>query len=70
MKIAWDLFVVTLLIYTALFVPFRVCFADGSTDGQFIFDCLVDVGFLIDIIMTFFTATQESAKDEIVTNKS
>ena len=49
-----------LLLYTALFVPYKVCFEDESSDAQFIFDCLVDACFFIDIILTFFTATEQA----------
>ena len=47
-----------LLLYTAIFVPFKVCFEDETSDEQFIFDLWVDFCFFIDIILTFFTATE------------
>jgi hypothetical protein len=58
-KHVWDLWVVFLLIYTALIVPYKVCFEDDTSDGQFIFDLIVDFSFMIDIVMTFFTAYEE-----------
>ena len=64
---AWDFLIVFLLIYTALFVPYKVCFENKSSDAQFIFDCWVDTCFFIDIILTFFVATEENM--EIETNK-
>ena len=66
-KMGWDFVVVFLLLYTALIVPFKVCFENTTTDPQFIFDCCVDFCFFIDIILTFFVATEE--KSVIETNK-
>jgi len=59
-KQGWDVLIMLLLLYTALFVPYKVCFEDQSSDAQFIFDCWVDACFFIDIILTFFTATEQA----------
>lgn len=55
----WDIWIVFLLVYTALIVPYKVCFEDTTSDSQFVFDLLVDASFLIDITLTFFTAYEE-----------
>jgi hypothetical protein len=54
-KRVWDLVIMVLLIYTATYVPFRVCFIDDGSDGFFIWECLVDSLFFIDIVLNFFT---------------
>lgn len=59
LKQVWDIWIVFLLIYTALIVPYKVCFEDTTSDGQFGFDLLIDFSFLIDIILTFFAAYEE-----------
>ena len=56
-----------LLIYTALLVPYNVCFVDETTDVQFIFDLMVDFSFMVDIVLTFFTAYEE--KGTLVINR-
>lgn len=48
-----------LLVYTALIIPFRVAFVDGSSDVWFILEILVDVLFGLDIIVTFNTSYQD-----------
>ena len=55
----WDLFIVLLLIYTALLVPFNVCFFDVSSTFQLMWDILVDLLFVIDIILAFFCAHED-----------
>ena len=48
-----------LLMYTALYIPFKVCFYDETTDLAFYFDTFVDLMFLTDIIITFNTALED-----------
>lgn len=61
-KTAWDLWVMLLLVYTALFVPYQVCFMDETSDGLFMFGLIVDASFLTDVVITFFTAIDQSGK--------
>ena len=65
MKQYWDVVVLFLLIYTALFVPYKVCFIEESTDGQFIFDLMVDFLFMTDIVINFFTIIEVKGKLEV-----
>ena len=58
-KLAWDLYVMILLIYTALFVPYQVCFMDTESDGLFIFGLVVDSSFMSDVAITFLTTTSD-----------
>lgn len=57
-KQSWDLVVMVLLIYTALYVPFKVCFVDTTSDFGFVLDLVVDFLFLTDIVLTFNTAIE------------
>lgn len=54
-KRAWDIFIGALLIYTALFVPFRLAFEDEASLGVQVWDFMVDGLFLADIVLTFCT---------------
>jgi len=47
-----------LLIYTALYVPFIVCFIETTSDFGFVLDLFVDALFLSDIVITFLTALE------------
>ena len=58
-KQIWDVLVMFLLIYTATYVPYKVCFVDSNTDFEFWLDTLIDALFFIDIIVTFFTAVED-----------
>lgn len=69
LKKAWDFYVMLLLVYVALVIPYRVCFniEDKSTFG-IVFDLWFDASFAIDIIMTFFSAYY--SKEKLVVNKT
>ena len=51
--------IIVLLIYTAIYVPYKVCFVDKSTDLQFAFDLIVDFLFMSDIVISFFTVLED-----------
>ena len=48
-----------LLIYTALYVPFKVCFVESTSDFGFALDLVVDFLFLSDIVFNFNTAVED-----------
>lgn len=60
LKQAWDIMIVILLLYTATYVPYKVCFEDGTSTLHLIWDTFIDMLFFIDIILTFFSATEDS----------
>ena len=55
-KKAWDFLIVFHLLYTAFIVPYRVCFLDNSSDFVFFYELWMDACFMVDIVLTFFTA--------------
>jgi hypothetical protein len=48
-----------LLVYTAIFVPIKVAFVEETSDSLFIFELIVDVLFLADIVVTFFSVIKD-----------
>jgi len=56
----FDALIILLLLYTATYVPFKICYEDETSNVQFVFDLLVDFCFFVDIILTFFTAYQDN----------
>ena len=67
-KVAWDFFIVILLLWVSIVVPFRLAFYDQDNKNWFITYTIVDCFFLIDIILSFFTALVDES--EIITKKS
>ena len=65
----WDILIIYHLIYTALIVPYRVSFEEKSSDFLFYYDCWMDLCFLTDIVLTFFTAIKLD-NNKICTDKS
>jgi hypothetical protein len=48
-----------LLVYTAIFVPVRVAFVEDAPNGIFVFELIVDLLFMCDIVATFFSVTED-----------
>ncbi|GMH86668.1 hypothetical protein TrVE_jg10705 [Triparma verrucosa] len=60
-KIAWDLFVGLLILWSVIMVPYRLGFDQEPEDHSFMFylDVLVDIMFGLDIALCFRTAYQD-----------
>lgn len=59
----WDVFIGVLLIYTALFVPYRLAFEDDTPLGWMIFDLFLDTMFMMDIVLNFFTGYHDTSDE-------
>lgn len=60
MKFFWDFYIVSLLLFVSIVVPFRLAFYNEDSSNWVIIYILIDSQFLIDIIFTFFSAYVES----------
>lgn len=60
-KIVFDLFIMVCLMFTATVVPYRLAFTDEDPPGWTAAYVFVDLLFLADIILTFFTSYTEEA---------
>ena len=72
-KILWDIYILVLLLFISLVVPWRLAFNDSEAkdDGWLVAFWIIDGFFLIDIILTFFTSvTDEQDFKEITDKKS
>ena len=65
----WSLTIAILLIYTATYMPYKTCFVDESTTTDEVIDWIVDAGFMIDILVNFLQATENSDGTYIVSPK-
>jgi hypothetical protein len=56
-KVAWDLWVGALILYSVITVPFNLAFMGGTVSSDWdIVDNAVDLMFGVDILMNFFTS--------------
>ena len=65
-KKIWDGFIVVILFFIATTLPFRVAFVDVDTAKWQIVNQCINFCFLIDMILTFFTARKKSEKAKIL----
>jgi hypothetical protein len=64
----WDLYIGLLILYVALFVPYRMAVEAKDTKGWQVWGYLVDGSFFIDIVLTFFTSFYDDIELEQVTS--
>lgn len=71
-KILWDVFVIALLIFVCVVLPYRLTFVheeNESTKRWEVAYYIMDSFFLIDIILTFFTSIPDVDKMNEITDK-
>lgn len=55
----WNLIMTILLLYTASYMPFRISFVDTVSIQNILFDSIIDLLFIIDIIIHFFSPYED-----------
>jgi hypothetical protein len=66
----WDSLSAIAIAYSALMVPYRMAFDLTPMGSALVFDRMVDLSFMIDMVLTFFTAYFDADAEKMVTNKS
>jgi len=65
--VVWTIFLTVLLVMTAILTPYAVSFVDDGDNTFDIIDWIFNVGFGIDIIITFLSAYHDPSVG-LVTN--
>ncbi|GMI14542.1 hypothetical protein TrLO_g4902 [Triparma laevis f. longispina] len=62
-RVYWDFTMLLLIVWSGFYVPFNLSFGSisGSTSFLDVFGLLVDVAFIVDVVLNFFTAFKEGA---------
>jgi len=61
---AWDMKMVFLLLTTAILTPYETAFLAPTMNAIFVFDRVVDMSFLLDMILQFFLAYPDPRRPE------
>lgn len=65
----WQTVLFCLMMYTAVVTPYRICIVQETTTEWTIAETCVDCCFMLDIILTFFTAYQDSELKLVVSRR-
>ncbi|OQR83155.1 voltage-gated ion channel superfamily [Achlya hypogyna] len=66
-RAGWDLYMIFLLIWTSLVVPYEIAFVTSdSIDTLFVLDRIVDFSFLMDMIFNFMTPYVDKETNQLV----
>ena len=55
-KLNWDMWVLLLVVYSAIIVPFRISFSADATGAVWAFELCLSLCFIVDLTLSFFTA--------------
>jgi len=61
-KEIWDLWVLMLILYSAVMVPYRICFSATAVGFMFIFEQTITASFITDVCFNFNTAYFDNEK--------
>lgn len=67
-KAFWSLIIVVLLVYTAIFVPFKIAFIEEDPFALVIIEASVDTLFGIDIFINFISAIEDPVTNQVITD--
>ena len=60
-KVAWNMIIIIMLLYTATYMPYQICFIDENPTGFMMgLDYLIDVLFFFDIFVNFCSAVERA----------
>ena len=68
-KLSWNIVMITLLLFTAIYVPYRVAFVETAPIGWLVVEYFVDILFLTDIIVNFLSAYLDGEHNLITSKK-
>lgn len=68
-KLVWDIFILAALLLVSILVPFRLAYYPEDDDAWMIIYGVIDTFFLIDIVVTFFTATLDQRSNVVQVDK-
>jgi len=69
-KTVWNIVLMTLLIYTATVMPYKIAFIESEPgDGWFYLEIVLDLLFFVDVIVNIFSAYYDN-ESQLVTNRT
>jgi len=68
-KTRWDLWIVIVLFFVAITLPYRIAFAEKDSTVWQVINYVIDVSFAVDMVLTFFTTIPDTENNLIITNK-
>jgi hypothetical protein len=59
-KEKWDVMILVMILYSAIVVPYRICFDAPAAGVVWVFEQLLTAGFIIDVVFNFNTAHSDN----------
>lgn len=68
LKTMWNMYILVFIVYTAAYQPFKIAFVEEQETWDMIVDSIMDVTFITDIIINFFTDYIETESNQRITS--
>jgi hypothetical protein len=68
-KIYWDIFIIVLLLFVCVVIPFRIAFVKEQESNWTMCFNIIDGFFLLDMVLTFFTSVSDEQKMTEISDK-
>lgn len=68
-KTKWDSYIVVVLIWVSITLPYQIAFHEETSKKWFVIGLIVDLSFLVDIILTFFSAIHDYKNRTMITDR-
>ena len=65
----WDFYIMIVMVVAAILTPLQLAFVENDTLGWIVTGAIIDITFLVDILVTFFTAYVDESSYSMVTDK-
>lgn len=67
-KILWDVYIMVLLLFTAVVLPYQIAYVEEDTTEWLVIYYFIDMMFTCDIVLSFLTSYKDNYKQTIVTS--
>lgn len=68
-KIYWDIFIIVLLLFVCVVIPFRIAFVKVQDSAWTLTFAIIDGFFFVDMVLTFFTSVSDEQKMTEISDK-
>lgn len=65
-KERWDVLILVMIIYSAIVVPYRICFESPASGLMWVFEQILTLVFIVDVVFNFNTAHSDNAETWVV----
>jgi hypothetical protein len=67
-KSIWNIWILFFIMYTAVYQPYKIAFVEDDALWEIVVDTIMDITFLTDIVLNFFTDYLDAETNQRITS--